>query len=66
MSTGKRRGRPATGTGKPLMIRCQDDFLGALDQWRRAQPDLPSRSEAVRRLVTLGLRVGAEATTEEK
>lgn len=66
MSTGKRRGRPATGTGKPLMIRCQDDFLDALDQWRRAQPDLPSRSEAVRRLVTLGLQVGADIAAGEK
>lgn len=29
--------------------------LEALDEWRRAQPDLPSRAEAIRRLIDLGL-----------
>ena len=28
-----------------------------IDEWRRRQPDLPSRSEAIRRLVELGLKV---------
>lgn len=30
-------------------------LLRSLDDWRRAQPDLPSRSEAIRRLIELGL-----------
>ena len=29
-------------------------FLKTIDDWRRKQPDLPPRSEAVRRLVQLG------------
>lgn len=31
------------------------DWLKRIDAWRRHQPDLPSRSEAIRRLVDLGL-----------
>lgn len=31
----------------------------AIDEWRRAQPDLPSRSEAIRKLVELGLAATA-------
>jgi hypothetical protein len=30
--------------------------IGAVDEWRRQQPDLPSRSEAIRRLIEAGLR----------
>ena len=29
--------------------------IGTVDEWRRQQPDLPSRSEAIRRLIELGL-----------
>lgn len=29
--------------------------VAAIDAWRKDQPDLPSRSEAIRRLVELGL-----------
>lgn len=32
--------------------------IAAVDEWRRGQPDLPSRSEAIRRLVQLGLAGG--------
>jgi len=34
-------------------------FLKAIDDWRRAESDLPSRSEAIRRLVALGLKMAA-------
>lgn len=27
-----------------------------IDDWRRRQPDVPNRSEAIRRLVEIGLR----------
>ena len=30
--------------------------LRAIDEWRRQQPDLPSRSEAIRRLVDIALQ----------
>jgi hypothetical protein len=37
----------------PVMM--SGDDVDAIDAWRRIQDDLPSRSEAVRRLVALGL-----------
>lgn len=33
-------------------------FLRRIDGWRRKQPDLPSRAEAIRRLVEEALRRG--------
>ncbi|MFZ0494411.1 MAG: hypothetical protein WBE80_10185 [Methylocella sp.] len=38
-----------------LMIRATPDMIARLDDWRRVQPDIPGRAEAVRRLVELGL-----------
>ncbi len=29
----------------------------AIDKWRKEQDDLPSRSEAIRRLINLGLNI---------
>jgi len=37
-------------------MRVSEDFLRAIDDWRRKQPDLPSRAEAIRRLVDKALR----------
>jgi hypothetical protein len=39
----------------PVMM--STDEVAAIDDWRRHNPDLPSRSEAIRRLVGLGLKV---------
>jgi hypothetical protein len=39
-------------------MRVNDEWLKALDDWRRQQPDIPSRAEAVRRLVEKGLGEG--------
>ncbi|QIG80113.1 ribbon-helix-helix protein, CopG family [Stakelama tenebrarum] len=38
-----------------VQIRCDKAFIETLDEWRRLQPDLPSRAEAIRRLVRKGL-----------
>jgi hypothetical protein len=38
----------------PVMM--STDEVGAIDEWRRRHPDLPSRSEAIRQLVELGLK----------
>jgi len=46
----------ATTTGTLVGTRFQPDLLEAVDLWRKAQPDLPTRPEAVRRLVELGMR----------
>jgi hypothetical protein len=50
-------GRPHTGVGKLVGQRWHQDQLDQVDQWRRGQPDMPGRAEAVRRLVELGLTV---------
>lgn len=36
-------------------MRASDSWLNRVDEWRRIQPDIPSRAEAIRRLVELGL-----------
>jgi hypothetical protein len=38
----------------PVMMSSEE--VEAIDEWRRKHPDLPSRSEAIRRLVELGLK----------
>jgi hypothetical protein len=38
----------------PVMMSSEE--VEAIDDWRRKHPDLPSRSEAIRRLVELGLK----------
>jgi hypothetical protein len=51
----KKRGPPATGKGEPIMVRMQPDQLAGLDVWIAGQDPPPSRPEAIRRLVELGL-----------
>jgi hypothetical protein len=36
-------------------MRVSKEFLKSVDKWRAKQPDLPSRAEAIRRLVEMGL-----------
>ena len=38
-----------------LEMRLGGSFLKTVDEWRRKQKDLPSRAEAIRRLVERGL-----------
>jgi hypothetical protein len=53
----KKRGPPATGKGEPIVVRMQLPKLQALDAWIAQQPPpFPSRPEAIRRLVEIGLR----------
>jgi hypothetical protein len=46
----------STSTGTLVGTRFQPALLAAVDEWRKEQPDLPTRPEAVRRLVELGLK----------
>jgi len=39
-----------------LQMRVSQSFLKTIDSWRRKQEDLPSRAEAIRRLVEIGLK----------
>lgn len=45
---------------RPYQIRLSTGFWRKVDEWRRVQPDIPTRAEAIRRLVEIGL------TTERK
>jgi hypothetical protein len=49
----------STEIGTPVMVRLQAEPLLALDEWRRAQSDLPGRPRAVRRLIEIGLAASA-------
>jgi hypothetical protein len=52
----KKLGRPkAAGAGERIGSRWQGPLLRSIDEWREAQKDEPSRAEAIRRLVMLGL-----------
>ena len=52
----KRRGRPATGKDPTRTMRLSDEFIAKVDTWAASQTDGPGRSEAIRRLVELGLK----------
>jgi hypothetical protein len=41
-------------------MRVSEQFLRTIDDWRRQQTDLPSRTEAIRRLVELGAKMGSK------
>jgi hypothetical protein len=36
-------------------MRATDEFLRRIDDWRREQPDIPSRAKSIRRLVETAL-----------
>src|SRR4029077_16256802 len=50
-------GRPATWRDPVTAIRLSEEFRAAVDKWAAKQDDKPPRSEAIRRLVELGLTV---------
>jgi hypothetical protein len=53
----KRRGRPATGRDPVTAIRLSQELRKTVDAWAERQDDKPARSEAIRRLVEIGLTV---------
>jgi hypothetical protein len=50
----RKRGRPATGRDPVSAIRLSPDLIATIDKWA-ARNDVSSRSEAIRRLVEVGL-----------
>ena len=40
---------------RPYQIRLSATFWRKVDEWRRQQPEIPARAEAIRRLVEAGL-----------
>ena len=55
----RKRGRPATGRDPVTAIRLSPDLRETVDAWAAKQKDAPGRSEAIRRLIELGLTVKA-------
>jgi hypothetical protein len=51
----KRRGPPPTGQGTPIVTRLHPPQLAQLDAWIAQQDDAPSRPEAIRRLMAIGI-----------
>jgi hypothetical protein len=52
----KKRGRPqTTGRGAGILVRLHAEPLARVDDWAAQQHDHPSRPEAIRRLVEVGL-----------
>lgn len=53
----KSTGRPATGRAPLMGFRAQPVLRASIVKWAEKQPDMPTLSEATRRLVELGLTV---------
>jgi len=53
----KSAGRPATGITPMIGFRADPVIRAAIVRWAEKQPDMPTLSEAIRRLVELGLAV---------
>jgi hypothetical protein len=60
----KKRGRPATGRDPVSAVRLPAELTAAVDQW--GENHEANRSEAIRRLVELGLRVKTPAPPVSK
>ncbi len=61
MKTPKTR---AAVTGDLVGVRVQPDMAKQIDDWRRKQPDLPGRPEAIRRLVDMALKAKLVASRQ--
>jgi hypothetical protein len=57
----KSAGRPATGITPMMGFRADPVIRAAIVRWAEKQPDMPSLSAAIRRLVELGLKVKTPA-----
>jgi Arc/MetJ-type ribon-helix-helix transcriptional regulator len=64
----KSRGRPKKkgGVHPVTAVRLSPEAGVAVDQWATRQDDKPSRSEAIRRLVELGLSVKTKSAPSER
>ena len=62
----KSAGRPATGITPMMGFRADTVIRAAIVRWAEKQPDMPSLSEAIRRLVELGLTVRTPARPVSK
>ena len=59
-----RKHRPET-TGELIGVRLQPEAVRRIDQFRAQQADVPSRPEAIRRLIDLGLALNPSARASD-
>jgi hypothetical protein len=52
----KKRGRPKTGVTPMTGVRFRASVLAEIERWASGQQDKPTKAEAIRRLVELGLK----------
>jgi hypothetical protein len=62
----KKQGAPSAGEGTLIGLRLPPATLARVDRWAASQKDHPSRPEAVRRLVELGLGIAQRAGVRTK
>jgi hypothetical protein len=55
----KKRRRPATGNHPVTALRMPKELTATVEGWANQQPDKPTRSQAFRRLVELGIAASA-------
>jgi hypothetical protein len=51
----EKRGRPATGKTPTVTLRLPVELSARIDAWAMAEVDAPVRSEAIRRILEIGL-----------
>jgi hypothetical protein len=56
----KKMGRPPTGHDPQFAFRIPLQTIADIETWAAQQPDKPSRSEALRRLIDIGLGKAAK------
>ena len=49
-----------------VYVRCSQTMVEALDAWRRTDPDLPTRAEALRRIAAKALKLKEEKPEKAK
>ena len=56
----KKRGRPRIGQTPVVSFRLDLEWQQDIDEWRSGEPGLPSRSDAIRCLIGMGLSAAYE------
>jgi len=49
-----------------VYVRCSPTMVQAIDEWRRNEPDLPTRAEALRRIAARALKIKDDETKPAK
>jgi hypothetical protein len=59
-------GRPPTGETPNRSVRLPEQLWEQIDDWRAEERPIPARSEAIRRLIELGLATDAKRARKPK